>query len=487
MALTAQTQVNDAINGEVAGGESGYSVSVSANGNFIAIGARRNNDNGENSGQARVYQKTGASWTQVGSDINGEEGANLGISVALSADATILAAGATYNHFNAVSEDEDRVPGLVKIFRNTNGNWVQIGNDIVGTQIADSFGISIALSDDGQTIAVGAPSNADTFPAGGEARVFSYDEGSDEWIQLGQDINNDQGNSFLGRDVALSADGTILAVGIPNNDVSNPDSDTNDGTVRVYEYNGTAWTQIGEDIVGEAGSLLGWNVSLSANGNTLAVGMPFSSINGLRSGEARVYRNTGGTWTQLGMSIEGENAQDEFGICVSLSSDGFALAVGAYKNDDNGNDAGHASVYLLDDSDNWGKTGNSVTGAASGDRAGWTLSLSNNGYLAVGAHLNDENGTDAGQTIVYAIPELLSVNSKTRSAFNLYPNPATTHFTIVLDNNTVLQEVSLYNIMGQKVATSNQKQINITQLPAGTYVVAITTNTGKTTKKLLVQ
>ncbi|KAH8048308.1 8-hydroxy-dADP phosphatase [Aureococcus anophagefferens] len=112
------------------------------------------------------------------------------------------------------------------------------------------------------------------------------------------------------------------------------------------------WVQRGDDIDGEAaGDLLGYSVSLSADGTTLAVGAWGNDGAGSNAGHARVFawHSDDETWVQRGDDIDGEAAGDNSGYSVSLSADGTALAVGAPGNDDGpGNDAGHARVFAWD-------------------------------------------------------------------------------------------------------------------------------------------
>jgi hypothetical protein len=71
------------------------------------------------------------------------------------------------------------------------------------------------------------------------------------------------------------------------------------------------------------------SVSLSADGSILAIGAYLNDGNGSNSGHVRVYQNVAGTWTQIGVDINGEAASDYSGISVSLSADGSILAIGA--------------------------------------------------------------------------------------------------------------------------------------------------------------
>ena len=75
----------------------------------------------------------------------------------------------------------------------------------------------------------------------------------------------------------------------------------------------------------------------------MAIGAPTS--NGSSAGHVRVYEYSGGGWAQLGDDIDGEAADDQSGFSVSLSSDGTRVAIGAPLNDGNGNNSGHVRVY----------------------------------------------------------------------------------------------------------------------------------------------
>ena len=96
------------------------------------------------------------------------------------------------------------------------------------------------------------------------------------------------------------------------------------------------WTQVGSDIDGEASDdLSGTSLSLSSDGTILAIGAGFNDGNGLSSGHVRVYHWNGSAWVQRGVDIDGETAGDQSGVSVSLSSDGTILAIGARFNDGN--------------------------------------------------------------------------------------------------------------------------------------------------------
>ncbi len=105
----------------------------------------------------------------------------------------------------------------------------------------------------------------------------------------------------------------------------------------------TSWEQLGLDIDGEAdGDNSGESVSLSRDGTRVAIG---AGTNGGSAGHVRVYQWDGSTWNQLGADIDGEAAGDNSGSSVSLSGDGTTVAIGAFLNGGGGTDAGHVRVY----------------------------------------------------------------------------------------------------------------------------------------------
>jgi len=220
---------------------------------------------------------------------------------------------------------------------------------------------------------------------------------------MGPDVDGEAAGDTFGHSVSLSADGSRLAVGGFENDGSGTDA----GHVRVFDWDtGTsAWVQVGADIDGEAaGDGFGVSVSLSADGSRLAVGGYRRDGNGTDAGHVRVLDWNAGssTWVQLGADIDGEAAGDEFGVSASLSADGSRLAAGGwYKNARRG----HVRIFELDPgSSTWVQLGADIDGEAAGDEFGVSASLSADGSrLAAGGSLNDGNGTDAGHARVFRL------------------------------------------------------------------------------------
>lgn len=280
--------------------------------------------------------------TQIGQDIDGEaEFDQFGRSVCISADGSIVAVGADGNDGNGLSS------GHVRIYKNNAGTWEQLGQDIDGEAEWDYSGRSVSLSDDGSIVAIGALYNDDNGNASGHVRVYQYN--GTNWQQLGQDIDGEAETDYSGASVSLSADGSIVAIGAYGND----ENGTSSGHVRVYRYVNSNWTKFGNDIDGEAKSdQFGESVSISDDGSILAVGAKSNDSNGLNSGHVRVYQYDGSDWIKLGDDIEGDSAGSSFGYAVSLNADGSIVAIGARFDSGNGNRSGQVKVLKYDQDNN---------------------------------------------------------------------------------------------------------------------------------------
>jgi Flp pilus assembly pilin Flp len=379
--------------GEAAGDGSGISVSLSGDGTIVAIGAVGNDGNGSASGHVRVYQIVTGSWNQIGSDIDGELASDeSGISVSLSSDGTIVAIGAYLNDGNGSAS------GHVRVYQIVTGSWNQIGSDIDGEAIGDGSGFSVSLSSDGSILAIGAHNNDGNGSASGHVRV--YENLSGTWTQIGSDIDGEAASDLSGYSVSLSGDGSTVAIGASENDGNG----SNSGHVRVYENLSGTWTQVGVDIDGEAaGDESGFSVSLSADGSILAIGAYLNDGAGANAGHVRVYQNVAGTWTQMGSDIDGKAGGDYSGYSVSLSDDGLTLAIGASKNSGNGSASGHVRVYKYM-AGAWTQVGVDIDGEAADDNSGYSVSLNSNGTtVAIGSPYNDGNGSNSGKVHVYKL------------------------------------------------------------------------------------
>ena len=406
-------QVGYDIDGESTSDEFGHSVSLSKNGSVLHVSAPKyNNSNG------RVYtyelvKNPITSVVKMGTPIDGQgTHDHCGYAVSSNADGTIIAIS---SHWYSYTDQSNYLRGRVRIYKWNNSSWNHIGT-IDGEDKESNSGYSTSLSDDGTILAIGAPYNdgGGTGYGAGHVRVYDYIEGrSPEWDQLGSDIEGEAAYNFGGGSVSLNSNGTILAIGAKYNDVNTGDTNDNTGHVRVYEWNGINWDQLGADIDGEAaGDHSGYSVSLSSDGKIVAIGAERNSGNGNESGHVRVYdydENRNPEWKQLGSDIDGEAAGNHSGISVSLSSDGTILAVGAPYNNGPANisSIGHVRVYQYVSglyASDWVQVGYDLDGETETDLFGWSVSLSKNGStLIVGAYQHDNIGNNSGRVYTYEL------------------------------------------------------------------------------------
>ncbi len=472
----SQTQIGQDIDGEASGDRSGRFISLSSDGSIVAIGAILNDGNGADSGHVRVYENQSGTWTQIGQDIDAEAAGDFSGSVSLSSDGSIVAIGAQNNDGN------DSNSGHVRVYQNQSGTWTQIGQDIDGEALSDDSGSSLSLSSDGSIVAIGATNNDGGGNNSGHVRVYENQSGT--WVQIGQDIDGEAVFDRSGFSVSLSSDGSIVAIGAPFNDGGGNSS----GHVRVYENQSGTWVQIGQDIDGEATfDRSGSSVSLSSDGSIIAIGAETNGGNGVDSGHVRVYENQSGVWTQIGQDIDGEASGDRLGSSVSLSSDGSIVAIGAENNGGNGVDSGHVRVYE-NQSGVWTQAGQDIDGEASGDLSGSSVSLSSDGSIvAIGAESNGGNGVNSGHVRVFDLSSVLSSDEFVSSQFSFHPNPTKNKVTIELNQGVELQQINIYNNLGQFISSSKTKEIDTSQLSTGLYYLEIETDKGKASKKLIIE
>jgi hypothetical protein len=171
-------------------------------------------------------------------------------------------------------------------------------------------------------------------------RVYEYSSGS--WSQLGSDINGEAASDYSGKTLAMSSDGSRVAIGANGNDGAGPYS----GHVRIYEYTSGSWVQLGTDLDGETSyDQSGISVSLSSDGNRVAIGAHYNDGTASNAGQVRIYEYSSGSWSQVGVDINGKAESDESGTSVAISGDGSRVVIGAPYDDDVGNIGGHVRVY----------------------------------------------------------------------------------------------------------------------------------------------
>ncbi len=390
---TTQTRIGSDIDGS-GGGLLGYSLDFNEDHTIMAVGAPYSSSK---AGAVKVYNWNGSAWAQLGSDISGSTGDHQGWNVSLSSDGTTLAVGAPFH---------ETYKGTVRVYNWNGSTWSQLGIDLDGAGSGDMQGLSVSLSSNGTTLATGAPYHDS---GKGTVRVYKWAGGT--WSQLGTDLDGLAIGDLQGQTVALSSSETTLATGAAGHDSAK-------GTVRVYNWNGSAWSLLGNegDLDGLTGDKQGHSISLSSNGTILATGALEHDNDS--KGTVRVYNWNGSAWSQLGIDLDGDAEDDEQGSSVSLSSDGTILATGAWHHNDN---RGRVKVFFWNGS-NWTQQGNNMDGVLSwtitdddgeddidGDSQGFIVSLSSNGTVLATSRPPTPNSNYNGKVLVYNLVNYIPI------------------------------------------------------------------------------
>jgi hypothetical protein len=343
----------------------GTSVAISANGNTAIIGGPTDNSN---TGAAWIYVRNGSTWSQQGTKLVGTGAtgaARQGTSVAISADGNTAVIGGPTDNAGA---------GAVWLFTRTGSTWTQQGTKLVGSGAvgAAQRGTSVSVSADGNTIAIGGP--GDNSYAGA---TWIFTRNGTVWAQQGSKLvgTGAIGAARQGCSVSLSSDSKTLMSGGYN------DSNRK-GAVWVFTQSGGVWTQQGAKLVGSGATsdaYQGFTVSLSADGNTAAIGGPNDNI---QKGAVWIFTRSSGVWSQQGNKLIGTGSVGTArqGSSVALSANGNTLVEGGYG--DNGN-KGAMWIYTRTGS-TWSQQGSKVTGSggSGSPKQGTAIALSSTGTTA---------------------------------------------------------------------------------------------------------
>jgi len=387
--LYSQVQIGENINGNESQDRFGFSISLNDDGSRMAVGTLHG-------GYVKVYKRLGNEWEQLGNTLLAENpNTGFGFSLNLDALGNNLVVSAPYENINGDGS------GAAFIFRYVNGKWQQIGNTILGKNSYDHAGRDVKISSDGSRIALGAFStDVVTGGVSSHVRVYAFDE--NHWVQLGNDIDGQDPIDFFGIAIAINNDGSRFAAGATYND----DNGNSSGHVRVFEFDGANWIQLGETIAGDYSSARsGATVSFDDSANRLAIGAPGYNVEGA-VGYVKVLDWKNNQWQQVGENIVSGDSGDLFGSRISIDASGNYLVAAACHGELYNHEVGYIRIFNLQQNE-WIQIGEDIVGDNEEDRFGSPLSLSRDGQTIAGAsHSNDNNGINTGHVKVYGVNSL---------------------------------------------------------------------------------
>lgn len=473
LSQTSWIALGQDIDGLNVGENSATDISLNSDGTILVVGAPYNDVTATNSGAVRVYERTLTGYVQRGADVNGTtQGDLLGSSVSINGAGNVIAMGApAFLNPNYLSPQG--LAGYTRIMEWNGTSWIQRGNDIIGEAANDTAGTAIDLSEDGSTIIIGASSNSDGGNEAGHCRIYDWD--GTAWNQRGNDIDGAAPRNASGSAVAINNSGNIIMVSAIGDDTLA----SNSGNCRIFEWNGTNWIQRGSNVTGgnNAPDRFGAIVSMNASGDVISIG----AFGNIVTGYTNIYEWNGSDYVQKGSTIDGDMGSDFSGSGATLNDNGDVIALGAY-----GNNNGYARVYSFVNND-WSQIGSDIIGEAASDQFGRSIGLDATGNIvAVGTPFNDGNGQDSGHVRVFETATL-SEESVTKRNSALYPNPSSDF--VLITNSDTIQNVTIYNTVGQLLfqqkGTGNELKIDVSHLASGNYLTVIETLNSKQVLKFV--
>jgi len=363
-------------------------VDINAAGDRVVIGIPLISAGPGNSGALKVFEYDGNDWVQLGNTMPGTRSqGKLGTTVTMNYAGDVVFGGEANQQ--------------VYCFEFDGVNWNPRGNGLRDTGFF-GFDISISCDNSGVQCAVGDPTNDEGGTDAG--KVYLYEWFGDEWFQRGEfNLVGENPGDALGTTVKLSGNSRFCAVGAPLNDSGATDT----GHVRVFEYvqGSNIWQQLGSDIDGQQGDeRFGQSVSMSDDGQRIIAGSTlYDSVTGVDSGSIRMYDFNGVDWIQVGTEISGENPADEFGYRVDMNDSGEVIASASIINDGGGTgpNTGHVRVYQYS-GDNQA-LGVPMSGDVTITNSGVTTVVSASDTVEGKVELADAAETEAGISDVLAV------------------------------------------------------------------------------------
>lgn len=278
----------------------------------------------------------------------------------------------------AVNDISDSSGGKVYIYEYTNQQWELKGDSLSLIDLSDTtraFGDSMDINNDGNTIIIGDYLKDISDNNVGIAKIYEYDTETTSWSQLGQDLSAvvQIENDNYASSVSINDSGSIVAVSAPNNDISD------NGYIQVFEFDNDTnlWSQLGDDICGNnTNDNFGYSLSLDSTGLIVLGTAPRGTdVSNQEYVNIHEFDRNLNQWFKIGTNILGkDNSDNDFGYASSINDTGDIIAISAYKDTPTNNN--YVAVYQLDKFD-WIQKGSYINNFDS--QFGKSIQLSSTG------------------------------------------------------------------------------------------------------------
>ena len=373
------------------GDKLGQQLDISGDGNYALAAAPSKNSS---QGAVYVFLKSGSTWAQQAKlTASVQNNDQFGIGSRISEDGSTVVIGAR-NGGSGINGT-----GEAYIFTRSGTTWSQQAK-LTASDAADGdvFGAGVDISDDGNTVVIGAYGEATGGSAAGSAYVFTRSGSTWTQQQKIQSSDIEAGDNF-GISVSISGNGTTIVGGAPSEDST---GNNGAGAAYIFYYNGSTWAQQAKITAGTraANQSFGLSTDISTDGNTVAVGSQ-EDIGGTDTGAAYIFTRSGSTWSQEAIIQDANKAANDnfganyFGRGLSLSGSGNILVAGASGDDDNGSNSGSTFVFTRSGS-TWSlskKIATSDVGAS--DENGFAVAIDKNGDTLLTGSYTQSSSTGA--------------------------------------------------------------------------------------------
>ena len=445
--------------------------------------------------------------TQIGQTLTQFElGDSFGASVSMNNDGTRLLTSAARHNTSGVNSS-----GRVDVYEFDGSNWVQLGQTLTGGTPVEigQFGRGLDMSGSGNRIAIGNTNS--------ESKVYELNAGSQQWEQMGADLEFPGNPDSRLRRFRFSADENTLVVG---------GSNAGDDSVYVFQWDGSNWTAVGNPLEIPARDEIAVSADAQTIANVYRVSNAETGIN--------IYRFDGTDWTlefnreftpnvfvsdgmdlsangnRLVMSYWDENAEtgtfetyDRVAGNWQASVTTFSIPFDSWNNALRLSDNGTIFIYGSGTEQSVGEQGGARVFEQIGNN--WVLvnyfEYDNYDESITGNVFITGDGTkvafgqaipfDVGFVKVYDISDILSVDGLDGETFQLYPNPTTGRIHLNGSSFNEIRAVTVLDITGRIVQQLNSNEIRTNSIeiegPSGTYLVNVLTANSQHTFKVLKQ